>query len=348
MNRLKCAGKPLLTSIQFYRDAALPDLLRQREAFLSFSGSHLNLEGRNQYIFMLQEISRKPALLQDGRWKEELQKSLCDEPRLIDELDSVWQDVNCYFSETSFPASVKKEAFLAFAALSILISRFSPEDWKKNSPEELVDAYQGKTNPEETGSTIQFGQARNLALPPLKKPYIVSYDPDYPMRQGQKIETYGIEASSIGTYDCVILDLGGEKQCKIMRGERLLVNVVEDTIVAILPNKIISGGTSLERRTDGSIYINHRRCPHTQKVTSFAVQEKTGLYCWADDGKLDGSYLDKHPNCGKYTQRIVEVALSENFYYLLSADGMLDSNDPVREQVDRPLAALKALRKFSR
>lgn len=345
MYRLKCNGKPILTSIQFYKEAKLSELLRQREAFLSFAGSHLNLDGRNYHIFMLQEVFLKPQLIKGNQWKVDLRNKLCDDPKLINELESVWKDVQNYFSKTSFSSSAEKDTFLVITTLSILISKLNPSVWKKESPEDLVNAYRGKSIVKEKNNAIQFRQNQTFTLSPLEKPYAVSYNPNYPMKNGQKIKTYIIEAASVGTYDCVILSLGKQEQRKIPQGECLLVNVVENTIVSFLPGYISAGGTRLERKANGSIYLNGKRCPHTQNVTTFSVQKTTGLYFWSDDGKLDGSFLDNNPNCGKYVQRIVEVAFYKDYYYLLSADGMLDSNDPIRKTVNRPLASLGALRK---
>lgn len=348
MNRLKCGGKPMLTSIQFYREARLPDLLRQREAFISFAASHLNLEGRNLYISTLQNITQNPNLLENNRWKLELQKKISDEPKLTGELKSTFEEVKNYFSKVSFTSNEQREHFLAFVTLSVLIAKMNPNSWKKYSSEYLVSAYQGKVQAEKNIAALRFGQEKNLVLTPVKNPYIVSYSSDYHMRPGQQIKTYTIAAASVGTHDRVVLDTGTQRKYEIMRGESLLVNVVENTIVAVLPNKISVGGTKLERKANGSIYLNGKILPGTQNVTSFAVQENTGLYGYADNGRLNGNYLDRHPNCGKYIRKIVEIALSKDYYYLLSSDGMLDSNDPIREQIDHPLASLEALKKLER
>lgn len=343
MNRLKCNGKPMLTSIQFYKEADLGDLLRQKEAFLSFASSHLNLESRNFHIFMLQKISQNPDFLRNDEWKERLKNDLCDEPKYVSELNDVWMDVRSYFSNVPFPCD--KAQFLAVVTLTILISKLDPKRWKKDSPETLVDAYLGKSVEREKINAIQFGNGSTIELPLHKKPYVVPYDPDYRMKKDQQIATYIIKAASVGTYDGVVLDLGKNKQCKIPRGERILVNVVDNTIVSILPNKLSARGVVLERKADGTIYLNGQLCPHTHNVTAFAIQAQTGQYFWSDQGKLDGNYLDTHPKCGKFFQRIVEVAFSGSYYYLLSANGTIDSNDPIRNTVDRPMASLGALKK---
>lgn len=348
MNRLKCGGKPMLTSIQFYREVRLPDLLRQREAFMNFAASHLNLEGRNYYIFMLQEISQNADLLKNNRWNLELQRKISDEPQLTCELKSTCQEVKNYFSKTTFASNEEREYFLAFVTLSILIAKMSPDSWKTYSSEDLVSTYQGKVKAEKNITVLQFGQEKTLVLAPVKAPYPVAYNPDYSMRQGQRIETYTIAAALVGTCDRVVLDTGKQRKYEIIRGERLMVNVVGNTIVAVLPNKISVGGTRLERKANGSIYLNGKILPGTQNVASFAVQENTGLYGYVDNGRLNGTYLNKCPNCGKYIRRIVEVDLSRDYYYLLSEDGMLNSNDPIRERIDHPLASLAALKKLGR
>ncbi len=332
------------TAIEFYREAVLQDLLRQQEEFLSFAAAHLLFYEEKEYIGVLRELRQDSALLEQDRWVKRLEDELFDDPQILEKLTDTREAVARCFAASAFPEPEEEARFLAVVTLMILISKLETAAWQGASPEALRDAYLGKSAAEAENKTLRFGGETVIELPLGDRPYVAAFQPDYPMEEQQEIVTYILQAASVGMYEAVRLDLGGERTLKIPRGGRLLVNVVKDTIVSILPNKLALGGTILARKADGTMFVNGQRCPQSQEVTAFAIQAHTGLYFWSEQGNLDGSYLDVYPKCGKWFRRIVEVAFSGEYYYLLSANGILESNDPIRNRVKGKLASLGALK----
>ena len=344
MYRLKCSGNPILNCIQFYREVNLVDILLQRPAFVSFSDAHLVFGETDRNCVNLIKDIQKNGISKNESWRK-LKQEYSEYDEGMEKLETLYREVMLYFEKDKFSDQVKEETFCIMIALILLLSRAGLDLCRNCDRRQLRQAYLGKALEQE--QKITFGSQATIKITPRKEPYGLLFCPKYPMKDNQTIQTYTIQALTASMYGFAVLHLlspqaeGNVIQgITLRKGEYLMVNVIDNTVVAILPNCVQFGEDLLKRNVDRSVDLNGKQYAN-YAITSIAVQEKTGLFLWADDGKVGGSYCTENRTCGRYVKDIVEVGFSGDFYYLLSADGMLTSNDPDRAHIKDKVASVE-------
>ena len=255
MYRLKCSGKPILNCIQFYREVNLVDILLQRPAFVSFSDAHLVFGETDRNCVNLIKDIQKNGTSKNGNWRKLKQEySRYDEG--MEKLETLYREVKLYFEKDKFSDQVEEETFCIVIALILLLSRAGLDLCRNCDRRQLRQAYLGKALEQEP--QITFDSPTMIEIEPRKEPYCLQFCPKYPMKDKQTIQTYTIQVLTASMYGFAVLHLlspqaGGNvtREIILRKGEYLMINVVDNTVVAILPNCVQHGKICLsETLTD--------------------------------------------------------------------------------------------------
>lgn len=312
-------GIPIKNCLDFYDHFDIAEILEQPQVFVLFARNHLNFHPLNAYCLDVFERAASGRKLFECVSEMSFWQGRMSELRVTEKVKSVVVEAYAYYKKRGKDSadSAWEKKFVMAAAATILAGK------SFTRPEE-------KTASRKNNGEIALQLDKDTIVLTPGHAYDCPYHPDIPFREGMKLSTVTLLAES-GFTSTVTLWLSDHEKhdhdpVVLHSGERLYINVCDNSVVKILPNEIECSKNILRRDMKaGCVTCNGERTGIPVDASSFACLEK-GKYLYIQKNKavflgIDAAMIPGFLLSAK--MRYVEVAVKGSEYYLLSPSGIV-------------------------
>lgn len=307
-------GTPIKNCLDFYEHFDVAEIVRQPKTFALFAKNHLKFNKLNTHCIEVLELAASEQKLFNCTSEMSFWQGKMSELTVTDKIKSVVTETYAYYKKHGKDSQDNEweKKFVIAAAATILA--------EKSFVKPVEKTFSKVSNGE---IALQLDKDTLTLIP--GKSYFCKYNPNILYNDGMELRTIELLVAA-GYSSTAILCLNDHDKIVLNSGDRLYINVCDDSVVQILPDEIKCSHGVLKRDIKkGCVTFNGERSGIPVDASSFACMGD-GKYLYVKGYRLSFLGIDSAmiPNALYSSKaRYVEVAVKGSEYYLLSPKGIV-------------------------